>query len=281
VGRSCVFCGSTDKLTSEHATPAWLTDVLPGVDGGTITHARGGQRTSDPLRRWTSKAVAFKVRYVCESCNTGWMARLEEAVIPLLTPMIRGEPSETRERVRLKPSQQQLLAFWLVKTVAMLDLTSGEGIVPMGELQWLYLHRRKRVPPPRTWVWLAAYTGPANTSSFQSGTVVPDGASDHSQPQGYQATMSIGHVVFQVVSVSEPSWDFNGQADAEVSNLVDRIWPNPTITRRWPRFRNMTGPELAAFAGDDSGWWPTPPTSDEAAETWEKAWMKRESLTDA
>jgi hypothetical protein len=97
----CIFCGRTGadiKITREHTFSDWINTVLTvAVVGSDITYERSIQHGTHPgtVDTWQAQVVANStVRAVCEGCNTGWMRRWEDAVAPVIEPMIKEEPAQ-------------------------------------------------------------------------------------------------------------------------------------------------------------------------------------------
>jgi hypothetical protein len=103
--RRCIFCGGTG-VSGEHLFSAWISKIVPGVvERHTKTLGHPGQ---DPVKslRVEGDILSKKIKAVCASCNGGWMKRQEDAVIPLLTPLILGERSV------LTPQDQRIIHIW-------------------------------------------------------------------------------------------------------------------------------------------------------------------------
>jgi hypothetical protein len=57
----------------------------------------------------------LRIRTACETCNNGWMSRLEQDTIPVLKPLLADLS------IRLSSEEQILLATWALKTGMVLD----------------------------------------------------------------------------------------------------------------------------------------------------------------
>jgi hypothetical protein len=139
-GRKCLFCGHTAALTAaltkEHVMPRWIWREAYGenASGPTIQHPAPSKyrenitpslsglvrtfepRTEQPLMRATSMTV----RAVCRDCNNGWMARLEDAVKPVLTRVNRDRTWS------LSQAEVAVLRRWVLKTGLMLEQADSE-----------------------------------------------------------------------------------------------------------------------------------------------------------
>lgn len=199
--RACIFCGGP-KPTREHVLPVWITAVLPGK--GSFFFEQQG-------KRWSSKDAGKTVKGVCASCNNGWMSQLENEAKPLLTPAIRGEP------LALSVADQRIVATWAAKTALMSELgrlVAPAEFVSRQEHQHLFLHR---VPAPGTYVWMAGCRGTKSVWIEQHQLELQ---SSTERDTGRATTMSIGHLVLQVMQVPDHI--------KVLSRLkLPRLWPDP------------------------------------------------------
>lgn len=132
---TCPFCmrGRPEVNTSrEHTVPRWISRI-PSVKA-LITLEKNATYRQVPITKFDhasqviatqfvrvrSKAlhVTQKTQTVCQACNNGWMATLEERSKEILTPAIEGV------NIRFSPSEAETVARWALKTsvVAELDL---------------------------------------------------------------------------------------------------------------------------------------------------------------
>lgn len=112
---TCPFCGKNDsKPSKEHLLPKWFTEEFGSAAWDCF----------DELTHYTRKStkhlhlVTDKGRRPCETCNNGWMSRLEKRAKPILIPLMRG-----RESV-LTPRQQATIAMWFFLRTVIFDLRS-------------------------------------------------------------------------------------------------------------------------------------------------------------
>lgn len=110
--KRCVFCKSEKKLTLEHVFPEWLSRLYP--DGLAVTN----EITGEHGKYWESAIFQHKTRVVCKDCNEGWMSELELKVMPLITELF------TLKRKVIDKYQQDDLAFWVQKTMLMINLAT-------------------------------------------------------------------------------------------------------------------------------------------------------------
>src|SRR5215469_6213936 len=126
----CIFCGKK-PLTKEHVWPKWLRPYVP--------HDLKNFETADAAIEIDSVSPKFKkidgdprnraVRVVCAECNNGWMSQLQEAVKPLLLPLVKGES------VDLWPKRLSVLAAWCAMSVMCGEyIMDGKGgVIPQSE----------------------------------------------------------------------------------------------------------------------------------------------------
>lgn len=145
--RRCIFCESDGPLTLEHAIPQWLAAALHDMEPGDPTpewrsqYWAGGQVEDDrqhPIHRPT-----VVVRRVCETCNGGWMSRLERQAKPFIAPMVRGQ------RTTLEPAEQLVVATWASKTILAVEYHEPEMVVARPEDRVLVMDQ---LQPPRVTV---------------------------------------------------------------------------------------------------------------------------------
>jgi len=247
-----MFCGRTD-LSDEDAWPKWLRKVLPKQDYwpfiSGITHSFTGEVTVE--REWVKRKLETKVHEFCaRECNNGWMSHLETKAIPVLTPMIQGQ-----ERV-LNPSEQELVAFWAAKTAFTLERTTSHPVIPRRHYKLLY---EQRTPPKGTYVFLASYLG-QNHVSHESGLLRTDIRMAGLGPsipmlntKSYSATLLVGHLVLQVIGISEGD-HVTLTAAAEAGEGRPRpmaflpLWPFVSQETIWPPAAVLDDPGLYWFS---------------------------------
>jgi hypothetical protein len=142
----CVFCGGS-PTTNEHVFPRRLERFLPEGRRQTIELTRYGTGGYD--RSLDAVGLAIRVNRVCATCNNGWMARLEERSIPVLTPLIEGFDGVEL----LSPRDQRQLALWAVKTAMVTDLTQAQPLLRPDQRRRLRTHG---AIPGNARVWIGA-----------------------------------------------------------------------------------------------------------------------------
>jgi hypothetical protein len=223
--RACLFCGRT-PVSTEHAVALWTGDVIPG--SGPWTHRHVEHHGDEPIREWSKGVPDLKCNVPCEPCNNGWMSALEARARPVLTPLIQAKTA------RLEPHQLELTCFWALKTSLMLDRCNDaqRQNVPISEFREVY---EKRSVLPSTHVWIGK-CDVSRGSWFQSRTVELD--TGDKQTTGYAATLCVGHLVFEIISI-ELSGRVKLGLKPDVLSVIAPIWPR-NFKIDWPVTPAMT-----------------------------------------
>jgi len=229
--RLCVFCGQKG-VTKEHVWPLWLRAIF--ADSGS-THIIQSERASGN-RNYHGNLLGATVRIVCASCNNGWLSRLEQKSMKLLSNMIRGGYRQ------LEAADQELLSFWCVKTGLILDRVSSPPTIPPRHGLLIFSKRR---PVDHCHIWL---TSCKETKPVMSHFLQPMS----SEIQGkifpaYLQTFRIESFTAQIL------WSESRQAVDSVAGRPDsldhtHIWPPCNGVVEWPRARITTFAAHEVFA---------------------------------
>jgi hypothetical protein len=197
---------------------------------------------------------------ICESCNTGWMRRLEAVVAPVLKPM-----AVNAQRTVLAPDVQVKIATWAVKTALLLELAFRqmypgsrpvEGYVPSDpELAWLYA---EGVPPPRSRVWLGCWNCQQTAPLRYAPSGAPLPTSDGVRVTGQLTSFTLGFVAFQVFSVDFVAADehgarlWNDHVPPSLAEALVHIWPPLGKPASWPSpaFESQDWERLVTWDGE-------------------------------
>lgn len=149
--RFCIFC-NRPGLSKEHVFSQWMHAYLP-TDVSEYRHQVS--RRFDPVTGMTKTEKAqqgsvakLQLRIVCEfHCNNGWISRLDEAIKPILTPLILGQPAT------LDVVQQRMLATWVAAKFMTAEFSYPDDIVtPFAEREFLRVNQE----PPSNWrIWIS------------------------------------------------------------------------------------------------------------------------------
>ena len=218
--KTCVFCGASGKMTSEHVLPNWLAGV--GLAKQPVVQASGWLNRS-PQSHGQGQPFQTKVKAVCAACNNGWMSALEQTACRVFSPIIRGESQAVSEE------DHPALATWSLKTalVAMMvssqeDRTHGYGL-PAVEFADLYRRRRQRRPPDHVQVWLGRFSGDQHIATVQATPmiVVEDGLAEPDAPQAYVFSVLLGEMFLQGIRFTATLVEF----DLATQEGLAQIWP--------------------------------------------------------
>jgi len=113
-----LFCQRSGhaKITKEHVWPQWLSALMSGDRKTIPTTLRSTELNK--VKKW--KGQGLQVNDVCSSCNNGWMSELENAIKPILRPLIQG--STAARPITL--AEQVLTTRWVLKLAMMMDATA-------------------------------------------------------------------------------------------------------------------------------------------------------------
>lgn len=239
-GRTCAFCGYRGALSREHVWPKWLEKVIPRygprsetyleLPGVPRQHRGGGQTFTNVM-----------VKRVCQSCNGGWMSRLEQQAKSVLSEPIRGKSRQ------LDPADQVIAATWATKMVLVLALhvPDAEMPIPTSDYRWFMDNRE---PMPSWQVHVGAYGGKSYPWLFRLAAFRQsvDGE-DAARPQTHLTTLSVGHLVMQVFGTTLKQAVL-AQPSGELSKIVRRIW-TPEDSFSWPPGPALDDPDLLAVSG--------------------------------
>ena len=128
----CIFCGQPwgeVNKSNEHVLghlrrrPGKLRNERTSQSAGLTFDVESQQFVWHPMITQTrdSSLLNLRTREVCESCNTGWMSRLEQQAKPLLMDL--EEAAKGGEPLDFARSEALTLARWALKTAITHELT--------------------------------------------------------------------------------------------------------------------------------------------------------------
>jgi hypothetical protein len=230
--RQCLFC-SLNANSLEDVWPRWITEQFEGSNPITVQAERQGLI----LKPWASRRPELIVRWVCKSCNNGWMSNLEGQVKPLLQPLLSGTDGS------LDSGAQSILAVWAVKTAMALEGLDKPNARDYAQSEREQL-RRVNAIPRRTSVWLAVSV---DASYLLSTKTRHKRSADTDDITGVSTTMVFGHVALQVFTIRVPSFvTARTEVTANVraapwSDLTLRVWPTQPASLVWPPRTGLNG----------------------------------------
>lgn len=229
-------------MSKEHLFGEWLKRYFPrnAETSHVSTYASWSEHfvTPEPHKKIAKRQGHIgskKLRFVCQTCNNGWLSDLEEWAMKALPPLFSGN------KANLLPGGQQRLAAWVAKTAVVAEfLQPDDDTVPEFERRWLYEHKE----PPSNWVIsIASYSGEKwrNLGIYKNRGRISDKPvfSSRDAPHFVQATtFGMGKILFNAISSDAP-----GVKPALLEGGIDgmvRIWPNePQCSIVWPMYEVM------------------------------------------
>lgn len=242
---TCIWCGKRGD-SKEDVFSRWIDRQWDFQREG------GGEREISLTRNFPSGAqkvtkvtkIATKLiasRGACEACNNGWMSQRDQAVIPLLGPMINGRA------VSLDPSQQVEIATWASMKALCIDGDYRYEDAGMSSNAARAAVYERGEPPIHFGVRLAAYAVPG-----RFGLVRPYGRGTGGAGQaltGWVMTMVVGHLVLQVEGRT-------GSLESGILELAPgglhsgdmfTCWPPQQGSCEWPPPIALGNAQLAEF----------------------------------
>lgn len=240
--RRCIFCAAPAD-SREHFWPDWIIErVKPSKHSAFKFNVQG--------REFISRNRDLVVRCVCDSCNKGWMSKLESLVVPPVGCMIQDISTP------LDNIQQSQIARWSVKSSMVMERIGRAKRTPFYTDDERSRLRLNSAIPPRTMVWLARYGGVDDIACLGTDiwNDVPDGPGTI---HGYVNNIVAGRLAVQVLTLHPPGRYDNrtivvhpniGRFDAHVI----QIWPFQT-SKVWPPVPTITAADSDSFARRFSG----------------------------
>jgi hypothetical protein len=237
VYKICIFCDSRAN-SNEDVFPKWVIKLLRKHDDEIVpmkTH-----RLQQPPKEYLTAESALTVGNVCEGCNNGWMSRLENDVKPIFSPMILGASTT------LTASQQRQITVWLTKTAMMFD-GMDKGEVFYDGLDRKHF-RRTLTPFSDTPVWLGHYAEADDLRGSALHQTLKTKLSSGNFLKMHVLTMTIGHLVSQIVSVKR-------MAHSDLARIVDFPTRGPSLNdaliQAWPLdLQDLTWPPVVSMSTD-------------------------------
>jgi hypothetical protein len=232
----CIFCGA-EGISEEHIfSRKWLKRIWSVQTGEKLRHrnVRDHSERGEEFDRAYAKREADLVVYcVCTGCNSGWMNRLDQAVYPIVDPMVSGAQSTIATL-----ANQMTLVHWAMKVAFMFDYRQDKSTLP-GELARGF--RRHWTMPPRTRIWLARnvplHEGEASGAFHTMGR----GDDDH---RLYLCTFRVDQMIVQILhGIGE---EIRPNRLRHEQHVV-QIWPPSYLRVRWPPPVTLDEFEYAAF----------------------------------
>ena len=213
---TCIFCDGK-PTTKEHLWSQWMRELVfrektnKHLNTSEILTNTGGvvvqQRPIYKLR--TGSTTSIQIKKVCKPCNSGWMGDLEEFAIPILTPLITGEP------IVLNIKTQQTVAEWAtLKTIVGEYISLYKKVITRSEEKLFYQQKRA----PENWlIWIGRseqkydYAREHSGENFSFNITTSLGAPVRPVTRRAQATiLAVGHLILYIVKPPFRDFEFPG-----------------------------------------------------------------------
>lgn len=249
--KSCVFCGCSDqKMSKEHLWPEWVRNLLPtSLAEQRVDYTMADSHLGE-IRKIRLGLFDLTVKDVCQSCNTGWMHEIEEAMKRVTERLLLGG------RRDLHSGGQATIAAWAALKMLVMSRVMPRRIVLAEDYRAIYDCRGSLQPPAsmRVYTARAAWTNWQAPSGFFRVNAVGRGdlkPSNRDQIDGYLATISVLDLVVQVFRVyGDDSAVDDFVHSPELAPSLRRIWPDsgPFV---WPPGPALTTNGIRALAGGE------------------------------
>lgn len=223
----CIFYDNPAN-SKEDVPPRWSLRLLQQSKDEKVPIRT--YRNGEPARQWLTGDTATRIGNVCKECNNGWMCRLEEEVIPILTPMIFGTA------VTLTTTQQERITTWLTKSAMVFDGMKRDDMF-YDSLD--RIHFKKTVfPLQETSVWLGHYKGEGRSFSSHRSSRTKFKSGDSIKT--HVLMMSIGEVVLQITCAKRVEYHEISPAimlqtyGPSLDDALVQIWPMNLRDVFWP-----------------------------------------------
>ena len=187
---------------------------------------RGGQK----LGSWRMAKPKLLVKWLCASCNNGWMSRLENEAKPVMKSILDDKLKD------IDISAQSTLARWALKTAMVLESIDSDRT-------WFYSEDERQLMgavqslPPRTSVWIAKCINQPNIYSAAKDLRT---APNNGGVRAYATTMAFGSLAFQIVSIkTSVAIPENVTLTYEITGgpwdqTLLQVWPAMQKSMEWP-----------------------------------------------
>lgn len=179
----------------------------------------------------------WQIECVCggtdDTCNNGWMRRLEETVALILPTLMRGEST------RLSEADQKLIATWAILKVMVVNhrmvhhlqrrQMKNKRVLPSGWGVWLADFERKSLPAE----WMSRPFSMLPNHIWAKRKSLDRNPNSHATTQIFKRLLI--HVVYTPKRDFVSQWKFPGPNRAPLSGQIVRIWPPIGHSIVWPR----------------------------------------------
>ena len=234
----CAFCPHDGKLSAEHITSEWMSQLFPGKLSVWYTKGRGKKT------RWQSDTMDWKARVVCETCNNTWMSDIEaKHAKPVLTPLITGGLD-----IPIRLAEARSMALFAFKTAVVLDHANRRPESHFFERSLRHSFRENLSIPANVQMWLGGFVGHRGNGHFT--TLYHQGQLSATDSfLMYVCTFALGNLAIQVVAVKDKANDAIIRSDPRFKVLAVPFWPGLRPDFVWPaRDALRSNSDFDAFA---------------------------------
>ena len=220
----CIFCGGKG-LTKEHLWPKWMRPIIVFNTEGEHKRLRTTLKSIWPTSLVEKKTedktlqgsgINWRLRIVCQTCNGGWMSKVEHNT----KPVIQGLLDETIRT--LDEEQQAKLAFWATVRTAVYerDDPTWAALTPD---EYGYIRSEKK--PPANWrIWISSQRAPYwQTRFLHCGSVHGNDVTDRKGPNSQKTLLGINGIA--LLAASSTSSVADRYLVAVTPRQMKQIWP--------------------------------------------------------
>jgi hypothetical protein len=231
--RECIFCKAYG-MTYEHVWPDWLKKYVPQImpKHSALTHAIYLDHQESSVKTWDGDPQSRRLPVVCKRCNEGWMKRLQDAVKPILVPLLDAKPA------LVSSYNQQLLATW-----ATMCIMTGEyyrpdqASVSYEDREYLRLY----LEPPKEWrIWIGRYLrGKWKGYWIHHSLPITENRPERDDepvppPNTQTTTFIVGQLYIHAFSSASPGLTSKWRLDAQGPRILAQLWPVKESFIAWP-----------------------------------------------
>jgi len=215
----CLFC-SSQANSREDLFPRW---ILARVETREVLSRRIGDAKAD-----LTEEQEVRIPCVCNTCNNGWMSRLETKCKPIIGNLLEDIS------ISLDSDYQKALAEWALKGAIIID---AEGTkTRFFRKDECENFKKTRAIPNGTGIWVGRFIGRSLSAINGGGTLKSEDG--EFLVQYHVFTVLVGHLAMQVLSIhEEPDQIKNVQlapVEGRWEELLIQIWPKVKKNVIWP-----------------------------------------------
>lgn len=217
--RPCIFCPNPAN-SKEDLFSRW---ILARVKTREVLSRRIGDGEAN-----LTEDQEVRIPCVCNTCNNGWMSRLENKCIPIIGNLLEDIS------ITLDSDYQKLLAAWAVKGAMIIDAEGSKPRFFRNDEREEF--KKIRTIPNGTGIWIGRFTG-RSLSAINGGSSIAT-ETGALVAKFHVFTVLVGHLAMQVLSVHEqPDQSIKtinlAPIDGRWEELLIQIWPKHQKRVTW------------------------------------------------